>query len=107
MPIVDEQSREMTEFSKFYVEYVPRLAAFLLALGWPVPDAADGVQETLIAALPPVWATLDNPAAWCRQVAFRKACDRARRRREEPVCDPEVSGSPLIAPGAELDNLEQ
>ena len=103
---VDEQS-ELAEYSKFYLENVPRLVAFLVATGWTAPDAADCVQETMIAALPPVWATLDNPVGWCRLVAFRKACDLARRRREEPVPDPELSGDPLVTPDTELDTLEQ
>lgn len=102
-----DRSAEIAEFSKFYVETAPRLTAFLISLGWSTSDAADCVQETLIAALPPMWITLSNPLAWCRLVAYRKACNLARQRREIPVWDPEQSGSPLITPGADLDDLEQ
>jgi hypothetical protein len=56
---VSDQSAEVVEFSKFYMENVPRLIAFLVCQGVSVIDAADCVQETLIAALPPVWATLE------------------------------------------------
>lgn len=101
-----DQSAEIAEFSKFYLENVPRLTAFLISLGWSAPDAADCVQEALVSALPPVWATLTNPLAWCRLVAYRKACDLARKRREEPAWDPEQSGCPLVAPDTNLDNLE-
>jgi hypothetical protein len=48
------QSADFTEFSKFYMENVPRLVTFLVCEGVSVSDAADCVQETLIDALPPV-----------------------------------------------------
>lgn len=100
------QSAEVTEFSKFYVENVPKLVAFLVCEGFSMSDAADCVQETLIAALPPVWATLECPYAWCRRVAHRKACDLAQRRREAPFADPELAGSPLLAPGFHIEHFE-
>ncbi|MGH3779750.1 MAG: RNA polymerase sigma factor [Pseudonocardiaceae bacterium] len=101
------QSAEITEFSKFYMENVPRLVAFLVCEGISVSDAADCVQETLIDALPPVWATLEYPYAWCRRVAHRKACDLARQRREAPFADPELAGSsPLLAPDLDAENFE-
>lgn len=107
MPEPDDRAAELAEYSKFYSENVPRLFAFLLAMGWSVHDSADCVQETMIAALPPRWATLVNPLAWCRLAAYRKACTLAKQRREEPVQDPEQSGSPLIAPDTNFDHLEQ
>lgn len=100
------QSDGITEFSKFYMENVPRLVAFLVCEGVSVNDAADCVQETLIDALPPVWATLEYPYAWCRCVAHRKACDLVQRRREAPFADPELAGSPLLAPGLDVENFE-
>lgn len=100
------QSAELTEFSKFYAENVPRLVAFLVCEGVSVSDAADCVQETLIDALPPVWATLEYPYAWCRRVAHWKACDLVQQRREAPFADPELGGSPLLAPGLDLENFE-
>jgi RNA polymerase sigma factor (sigma-70 family) len=103
---VSDQSTEVAEFSKFYIENVPRLVAFLVCEGFSVIDAADCVQETLIDALPPVWATLRHPYAWCRLVAHRKACDLAQRRRETPFADPELAGSPLIAHGFDMENFE-
>lgn len=103
---VSDQSAEVAEFSKFYIEKVPRLVAFLVCQGVSVIDAADCVQETLIDALPPVWATLEHPYAWCRLVAHRKACDLAQRRREAPFADPELAGSPLIALGVDVENFE-
>ena len=103
---MSDQTAEVMEFSKFYMENVPRLVAFLVCAGVPVVDAADCVQETLIDALPPVWATLQYPYAWCRRVAYRKACDLAHRRREEPFADLAQVGSPLVAPNIDIENLE-
>lgn len=100
------QSAEITEFAKFYMENVPRLVAFLVYEGVSVSDAADCVQETLIDALPPVWATLECPYAWCRRVAHWKACDLVQRRQEALFADPELAGSPLLAPGFEVENFE-
>jgi RNA polymerase sigma factor (sigma-70 family) len=104
---VSSQSTEITEFSKFYMENVPRLVAFLVCEGVSVSDAADCVQETLIDALPPVWITLEYPYAWCRRVAHRKACNLIQRRREVPFADPELAGSPLLAPGLDIENFEK
>jgi RNA polymerase sigma-70 factor (ECF subfamily) len=104
--MVSGQSEEIMEYSKFYVENVPRLISFLVCEGFSVSDAADCVQETLIDALPPIWATLEYPYAWCRRVAHRKACDVIRRRREAPCANPELDGSPLLAPGLDMENLE-
>jgi RNA polymerase sigma factor (sigma-70 family) len=104
---VSDQSAEITEFSKFYMENVPRLVTFLVCTGVSTVDAADCVQETLIDALPPVWATLNYPYAWCRRVAYRKACDLTKRRqREQPFADLEQVGSPLVAPNIDIEDLE-
>lgn len=103
---MDDQSPDIAEFSKFYVENVPRLVAFLMARGLTATDAADCVQDTMLAALPPMWATLENPRAWCRAVAYHKACDLQKRRREAPVLDLEGAGNPLISLGSDLDRLE-
>jgi RNA polymerase sigma factor (sigma-70 family) len=102
---VSDQSADIVEFSKFYMENVPRLTAFLVCQGVSVIDAADCVQETLIAALPPVWATLEYPYAWCRRVAYRKSCDLAQRQ-EALFADPELAGSPLVAASVELEHFE-
>lgn len=101
-----DQPAEVEEFSKFYMENTPRLVAFLVCAGVSVTDAADCVQETLIDALPPVWATLEYPYAWCRRVARRKACDLAQRRREHPFADPELTGSPLVVSRIDMENFE-
>jgi RNA polymerase sigma factor (sigma-70 family) len=103
---VRDQSAEIVEFSKFYMENVPRLIAFLACRGVSVIDAADCVQETLIDALPPVWGTLEYPYAWCRRVAHRKSCELAQRRREAPCADPELVGPPLVAAGVDVEYLE-
>jgi RNA polymerase sigma factor (sigma-70 family) len=103
---VSDQSAEVEEFSKFYMENVPRLVAFLVYKGVSVIDAADCVQEAMIAALPPVWATLEYPYAWCRRVAHRKAYDLAKRRRETPFADLELAVSPLLAPGLDVETFE-
>lgn len=58
---MSDQSAEVVEFSKFYMENVPRLIAFLVCQGFSVIDAADCVQETLIDALPPVWPPSSTP----------------------------------------------
>lgn len=106
MRAVGDQSAEVAEFSKFYIENVPRLVAFLVCQGVSVLDAADCVQETLIDALPPVWATLEYPYAWCRLVARRKACKLAQRRQEAPFADPELAGLPLVVPTTDVENFE-
>jgi RNA polymerase sigma factor (sigma-70 family) len=103
---VSDQSAEVAEFSEFYMENVPRLIAFLVCEGVSVIDAADCVHETLLDALPPVWATLEYPYAWCRLVAHRKAYDLAKRRRETPFADPELAGSPLVAAGIDVEYFE-
>lgn len=100
------ESVELAEFSKFYMEYVPRLVALLVCEGIAVSDAADCVQETLIDALPPVWATLEHPYGWCRRVAHRKACDLIKRRKESPVSNPELTGAPLLAPDFNMQRFE-
>lgn len=104
---MSDHATQVVEYSKFYRENVERLVGFLVLQGWTRLDAADCVQETLIAALPPTWATLENPLAWCRKVAYRKACDLLKRVREEPVADLERAGTPLIVVGAEPDAFEQ
>lgn len=96
---------ELEQYSKFYRENVSRLVTFLVFQGIPVADAADCVQETLIDALPPVWATLAHPYAWCRTVASRKST-RLRLRRELPIEDVDRVGRPLIAPGAYLEAVD-
>jgi DNA-directed RNA polymerase specialized sigma24 family protein len=102
-----DQTSEIVEYSKFYVENVPRLVAFLITQGVATADAADCVQECMIDALPPVWGGLMHPYAWCRSVSYRKACALARRGREAPTADPERAGHPLLQPGTELDRFEQ
>lgn len=103
---MSDQSAEVVEFSKFYMANVPRLIAFLVCQGVSVLDAADCVQEALIDALPPVWATLEYPYAWCRIVARRKACELTQRRREALFADPELAGSPLVAAGIDVEYFE-
>ena len=101
-----DASDDMSAFSKFYIENAPRLTTFLVCQGVPFADAADCVHETLIDALPPVWATLTHPYAWCRTVAYRKACT-LWKRRELPMAEPDQAGSPLITPDQELETCEQ
>lgn len=96
----------MAEFSAFYRENVPRLVTFLICQGATLADAADCVQDTLVEAMPPVWSTLQRPYPWCRTVAYRKLC-ALWKRGVPPVEDPELAGSPLIAPNRDLDLFEQ
>jgi RNA polymerase sigma factor (sigma-70 family) len=103
--MADDRSAKIAEYSAFYMENVPRLVAFLVSEGRSVSDAADCVQEALIEALKK-WKTLEHPYAWCRKVAYRKACKLDRQRREEPMSEPELSGSPLIAPNTDFEHLE-
>jgi DNA-directed RNA polymerase specialized sigma24 family protein len=103
---VSDQATEVTEFSKFYTDSVPRLVTFLVCAGFSINDAADCVQETLLDALPPTWAGLQYPYAWCRRVAYRKACDLVQRRREDPFAYPEQVGSPLITSNTDVENFE-
>jgi RNA polymerase sigma-70 factor (ECF subfamily) len=103
---VSFEEDEVEDYSKFYRENVGRLVTFLVFQGVPLADAADCVQETLIDALPPVWATLEHPYAWCRLVAYRKSC-KLRDRRDVPTEDFERVGAALIAPEANLDAIDQ
>ena len=104
-PAVD-RGRDAAEFSAFYRENVPRLVTFLICQGATLADAADCVQDTLVEAMPPVWSTLQRPYPWCRTVAYRKLC-ALWKRGVPPVEDPELAGSPLIAPNRDLDLFEQ
>lgn len=104
----DDRPAELEQYSKFYVEYLPRLVAFLIYNGLSLADAADCAQEALIDALPPVWGTLEHPYAWCRRVAHRKSNRLRGARREVPVSDWDGRyGTPLITPGAELEQFER
>jgi DNA-directed RNA polymerase specialized sigma24 family protein len=105
---MDDRAAELTEYSKFYLEHVPRLIAFLIYQGLSLTDAADCAQDTMIDALPPVWATLHHPYAWCRLVAHRKAIALRARSREIPIAQPcEGIGRPLINPSAQLEEFER
>jgi RNA polymerase sigma factor (sigma-70 family) len=103
--VVSDQSAEVAEFSKFYIENVPRLIAFLVCRGVSVIDAADCAQETLIDAWR-VWSTIEYPYAWCRRVARRKSCELAQRRRETLFANPELAGSPLVAVSIDAEYFE-
>jgi DNA-directed RNA polymerase specialized sigma24 family protein len=106
---MDEQSLELREYSKFYIEHVSRVLGFVMTSGFPWADAVECAQEAMIAALPPVWSTLDRPYAWCRRVAFRKAaCQRKAKLRELSVLDPnEHGGAPLVAAVSDLGKFER
>lgn len=93
------------EFIVFYKQSVSRLVAFLRWHGASLPDAAECAQETLTQAMQH-WSTIHHPRAWCRRVASRLYARRVASL-EEPVEDAEAAGSPLIAPGTDLDALEQ
>jgi len=96
----------VAEFVAFYKKAAPRLVAFLRCQGASLPDAAECVQEALTQALPPRWATIKYPHAWCRRVASRLYARRVGRL-EDPVEDAEAAGSPLLAPGTDLEAFEQ
>jgi DNA-directed RNA polymerase specialized sigma24 family protein len=105
---VDDQSPDLWEYSKFYIEYFPRLVTFLMYKGLSVADAADCVQETLIDALPPKWGTLTHPYAWCRRVAHRKASCRLKEiLREVPFPESGAGDVLLSCSCVELEQLEQ
>lgn len=97
---------EIEAFSRFYRKNVARLVTFLVLQGTPAADAADCVQETMIKALPPMWATLEHPYAWCRQVAYRKSC-KLRRAREVLTDDVERVGAALTGSTDALDAIDQ
>ena len=92
-------------FAAFYRESAPRLVAFLRWQGAPFPDAADCVQEALTLAFHK-WSTIQQPHAWCRTVASRLYLRRLAAT-EEPVDDPETTGTPLLPPGTDFETLEQ
>lgn len=96
----------VAEFVTFYKQAAPRLVAFLRWQGASLPDAAECAQEALTEALPPRWATIEYPYAWCRRVASRIYARRVGRL-EEPVEDAEAAGSPLLTPGMDLEAFEQ
>jgi RNA polymerase sigma-70 factor (ECF subfamily) len=95
------------EYSSFYKESVPRLIAFLRWQGVPLAEASDCVQEALIKALPPKWETIEKPYAWCRIAAWRIYQRRVSRCREVPTGEVELTGCPLITPGADIENFEK
>jgi len=96
---------DVAEFVEFYKQAAPRLVAFLRWQGASLPDAAECAQEALTEALSR-WATIEHPRAWCRRAASRHYA-RRMARLEEPVEDAETAGSPLLAPGTDLDAFEQ
>lgn len=104
-PVVDPS--EVAAYSAFYRESVPRLVAFLRWQDAPLADAADCVQETMMLALPPKWATLENPHAWCRTTASRIYARRVANCREIPVANVESLRCPLIAENTDIDAFEQ
>jgi RNA polymerase sigma factor (sigma-70 family) len=95
------------EFSKFYKASFPRLVAFLRVTGAPYAIAVDCAQEAMIKALPPVWAVIENPHAWCRRTCRNFYLRHVERNREESVGDLEQMGHPLIAPDTDFREVEQ
>jgi RNA polymerase sigma-70 factor (ECF subfamily) len=78
-----------------------------MAQGLSSSDAVDCVQDTMIDALPPTWARLDNPYGWCRLVAYRKMCRLLRDRRESPANDLEGLGDVLVGTLPGVEEIEQ
>lgn len=104
-PDPDEPDPDQTGFSRFYRRSVPRLVLFLRSQGVPMADAADCVQETMIAAFRQ-WGEITHPYAWCRRVALRRWSRRAGRDAC-PTDDPERAGAPLVAAGSDIARFEQ
>lgn len=94
-----------TGFACFYRRSVPRLVLFLRSQGVPMVDAADCVQETMIAAFRQ-WDEITHPYPWCRRVALRR-WSRRTVRDACPTDDPERSGAPLISAGPDVARFEQ
>lgn len=98
-------SSDTAGFTAFYRRSAPRLVAFLRWHGARLPDAAECAQEALAQAFQR-WSTIKDPHAWCRRVSSRLYARRVASL-EEPVENIETAGSPLLAPGTDVDTLEQ
>ena len=92
-------------FSRFYRENVSRIVAYLIYLGAKPEEAAECVQETLIKLLKN-WSTVEHPYTWCRTTAAREYI-RRRYSSEEPYEDVPATGTPLMAPGTNVDEVLQ
>ncbi len=79
--------RDQRAWQEFFCAYAPLLAGFARRLGLGDADAADAVQETLLA-VHATFKTLSEPfdrskgrfKAWLRGIAWRKVRDVQRRR---------------------------
>ncbi|MDI3408360.1 RNA polymerase sigma factor [Streptomyces cavernicola] len=79
------------EFAQFYEQHMPKLIRHLMRQGASGHEAAEAAQAAFTEAFVK-WDTIEHPAAWLRQVAWRSHL-RRRTDREDPVQDvPELPG---------------
>lgn len=79
-------------FSAFYKHEMPRLVAFLMAMGSSIHDAKDDAQEAMRLAYSR-WDTISSPRAWTRKVASSKYMRRVLACQEDPAGElPEKPG---------------
>lgn len=96
---------EAAEFDAFYAGSVRRLVGQLYAMTGNAAEAQDVVQEAFVRA----WdrraqlATVDNPEAWVRTVAYRLAVSRWRKARNMAIAWRRHGPPPDVA-GPEVDN---
>lgn len=81
-------------FEDFYREKYPKLVAAVMAVGAPLDDARDAVNEVVKEVLVKgQWTTLSYPFSWIRTAATRTYYDKCKRDRR---------GSALAARGGHL-----
>jgi RNA polymerase sigma-70 factor, ECF subfamily len=83
--------REPADFEDFYREWWTRIRASIVINGLADPAAAEDITQDAFGEALEWWERVgryDEPQAWVRKVARRKAIDRWRGRRMEVHEDP-------------------
>jgi len=82
----DAEGRKRLGSTALWVEVREVAFKTLRANGWTTDEADDGAQDTLLKLQEELekGLVLQNPGAWARVVAYRRAIDRKRRARLAP-----------------------
>jgi DNA-directed RNA polymerase specialized sigma24 family protein len=97
-------------FEDFYRKNYPKLVAAVMAVGAPLDDARDAVNEVVKEILVKgQWTTLNYPFAWIRKAAMRTYYDKCQRDRRgltlaakgghlaaEEYCDARLNQTELV-----------
>jgi DNA-binding CsgD family transcriptional regulator len=92
-------------FTAFYKESAPRLVAFLRWQGVPLVDAADCAHHALTEAFPKM-ADPDSPVRLVSSGHLPPLGPPCRQHPGNPTDDPGSTGTPLITPTTDIDEVE-